>query len=270
MWVVWVPASLALLGWLVYSWSVTLKTKYEHTALSASLLLILASLSSVMAWRLSETLGPGLGNSAKLLISLVVASFLFTAFSFIAINLWRAYLTSDYDEKIRVLQEREESLARKIENLRWRSARYAAEVKEGPRDPQEDRIRDLKRIVESWEKAGGAARVRSLKILEWQEELEGMTDNEISCKVEELSSAQKSENELQITRQYEVRIALCQIKLLERESPPKKTKEVEDLPEDDVSMRERLRQIRDDLEDVSEERQMFLRDKIKLAGRVRR
>jgi hypothetical protein len=278
MWVFWTPITFAVLGWLIYSWIVELKTKYEHTSLSVVFMILLVILSATLGWRFVGQLAPAWDFLPRLILSLGVTLALFTLLSFFVISLWRAFLTREYDQKILELEDEEDVLLRKIEVIRWETARSATSSRyEQPQEKNQntdDEATKLRTIVESWEHGSGAARIRSLKVLEWREEILKKSSEEISQDIQRLSHETHSEEELQKLEQSRVKIALCRLELLRRAKENNDESEdsrisfcQEDYDERDIRIR--LHELHKEIQVAKEKRQEFLSNKIKLSGGMR-
>ena len=280
MWVLWTLVIVAFSVWLGHTWIVALRNKYQHTLESRLVLFVIALVSWVLARQIALQVAPQLGMLPITVISTALAFGPFCLLSFIAVNMWLAALTRPYDEKIWNLEEEEDRLIRELEALRWKalSAPLDAEPdrkQAGSPDDPDDEIAKLNKIVLDWEQAGGAARVRSLKVLEWKEEISAKGDAELRSETERLWKTVEAEADEGRQEQARARWALCRAELMvresrvRRESIPRETRK-DDKPQiasDQMAMRQRLQDILREMQAVRAEKAEFLQKKIRLTWR---
>jgi len=279
MWVMWALVSLAVLAWLGYSWFAALVTKYEHTRDSAVVFAVLGAASLYCGVRVAAQIAPAWAAGPKSAIVIGVGLTLFAAFSFIAVNLWCSLLTRRFDESIASLEEEEDLILRKLDAMRWKAIRQsehllAAKPSGSMPDRQEDEPSVLKRSVEKWEQGGGAARIRSLKVLEWREELSDKSVEALEAEVESLQSEIRSESDEAKREQAKAKMALAKLLILEKSGPkPSDTSaaygEKPSPSQDEAGLRQRLQEIRAEIQSRRAERSQFLRQRIRLSWRIR-
>jgi hypothetical protein len=277
MWILWTLVSFVVLGWLGYSWMGALFTKYQHTRESISALLGLGALAILSGARIAQQIAPAWTMGPKAAVAVGVGFTLFSLFSFIAVNLWCSLLTRRFDERIASLEEEEDSILRRLDAMRWRAIRQsefpAADLSPGKPKPVEDEASALRRVVERWEEGGGAARIRSLKVLEWREEMGGKTPAEMKEEIASLEKESLAETDEVKREQARAKAALLRLSVLEKEEPP--GEEAREVPagkakmaEDEASFRARLQAIHGETQAQRSMRSEFLRQRIRLSWRA--
>jgi len=288
MWILWTLVSFAVLSWLGYAWFVSLSTKYEHTAESRAILVLLAILAFMAGWKISSQIAPGWSLVSKGAVSLGLAFVLFTIISYIVVNLWCTLLTREYDERVLALEEEQDILQRRLEALRWQAVRgnlsrgipieRMSQDGESRGDEYEERRKLIER-VEKWQQGGGAARVRSLKVLEWKGQISKSSVSEIKKEIEALSREIGKESDEVKKEQAKIKLALLKIELIERgqsnskrnvrneETTIKNGNEQDNL--DEINMRRRLQEIHREIQAAQALKREFLRGRIRLTWRVR-
>lgn len=277
MWVFWALIFIAVLGWLGYAWSVALVTKYRHTRDSVLVFLVLSALSVLLGHRVANQIAPAWSLGPKTVIAAGVAFTAFTLFSYIAVNIWCSLLTRGFDEKIAFLEEDEDAVLRRLDALRWRAIRQAESPVEsaplsGVSRDEVDKARQEERILESWEHGGGAARIRSLKVLEWREEIAAKPASLIKEKIGVLEDEMKKEGDESKKEQVRARLSLLRLSLREKEEVPREESSREDrqgqrMPDDEVSLRERLQTIHSEIQGQRTAKAEFMRQRIRLSWR---
>jgi hypothetical protein len=172
-------------------------TRFAHTGKSRRALALEGAGSFVFAAALvlaGFRVAIGLGALLWVLgISLVV----FLCLAVGTVEVWRRRKLAAYDGIIRQLrrdlQKRRDDLDRLIwqtRDIERRTRAAAAPASEGPaplsRDGESARLR---REVETWQGAGGLARIRALKVQEWREEIEGLDGRGLQSRRREIESA---------------------------------------------------------------------------------
>ncbi|MGI6643551.1 MAG: hypothetical protein ACOX3V_06105 [Bacillota bacterium] len=280
MWVTWTLVVLAVLLWFGVSWLSALVEKYSHSLESISVLAILGVASlwfgrqAVGKLAPEWTMGPTLG--ASLVIGLVVFSLL----SYVVVNLWLALLTKEYDQRIASLEEEEDSILRTLESMRWQSLRAGASegpmIKETPKvSPKQNEADVLADFVARWEQEGGAARIRSLKVLEWKDEVSAKSEDDLRQFISQLRQVTETETDDIRKEQARVRLALAELEALSR-TPARRdseeswvSKDVRDqspapIDLDQSALRQRLQEINRCINVARSEKALFLRHKVSL------
>lgn len=271
MWIFWVLIAVAAIAWLGYSWVETLLTKFEHTFLSRVLLLFLGAAGFLTGLRITKTLAPQWSTGPVLAVSTVPGFAAFCLYSYIGVNFWLSILTKDYDRRITAMEQEEDALVRRLEAHRWSVIRGYPE--EEPEESQEEKeLAALRKLVEGWEKGGGVARVRSLKVLEWRSEIAKMALLELNAQLREAETGLYQEKDPVKAEQSRVRIALLKMERLERQMPsgsPEEPAEKVDLS-DPSQVRNRLQELHREVGLEKARKAEFLRSRVRLSWRVRK
>lgn len=275
MWIVPTLVGFVVLAWLGYAWMNALFVKYEHTSESVALLAVVAAGSLLSGWKTAGAIAPGWSIGPKAAVTLGVGFSLFSLFSFMVVSLWTSLLTRRFDEAAAVLDEEEDSILRKLDAMRWDSLRAAGEVRDkGPGEElrRQNPREELRRIVEVWEQGGGAARIRSLKVLEWQEEAAAKSAQEVKDDIRSFGIEMSMESDETKKEQLRARLAVSKLALIDKEPAPTETVARKDpKPEmgaDEAAMRERLQEIHRELQTARNAKAQYLRNRVKLGWRA--
>lgn len=273
MWIVPALVGFVVLSWLGYAWLSSLFRNYQHTIESAVTLGIVGAGSLYSGWRTAGAVAPGWSFSARAAIALAGGLVLFTLFSFMVVTLWMAFLTRRFDEAIAALDSEEESILRQLESMRWRAYERAQDFSRAPKaEPRPIDPRDeWERAVEAWEQGGGVARIRSLKVLEWREEMAGKTSRELKDDILSLTREIEEEQDEAKKEQLKARLAVYRLALYEKEPPVAesavKTEPERELKADEPALRQRLQEIHRELQVVKFEKTQYLRSRVRLVWR---
>lgn len=274
MWIVSTLVGFAVLAWLGYSWMSALFAKYRHTRESATAIVLIGAGSLYSGWKTATSIAPGWSFGPKAAIAFGVGFTLFSVFTFIAVNMWTALLARHFDEEAARLDDEEDSILRNLQAMRWESYKSAEGRDEvEPRDEarRTDPKEDLRRAVEVWEQGGGAARIRSLKVLEWREEFSCKPAHDVRDDIRSFEIEISMETDEARKDQIRARLALATLALLEKEPPaPERAARKPSKPEigaDEAAMRRRLQEIHSELQAVKSAKTQYLRSKVKLGWR---
>lgn len=278
--------ALALLG-LILATDYVL-TRFQHTSKSRRTLalegggsLVFASALILVGFRARV----GVGTVLWILLLTVI---LFLVLAVTTVEVWRRRKLSAFDRIIRQLrrdlQKRRENLDRLIWQMRDLERRARADAAPPPaaapsgRLSREGEAARLKHQVESWEGAGGLARIRALKVGEWTEELEGMDAPAMSGRRHDLEEALHEAAD-ERREAIEVQLALLRLREIERAAAAVATETREPAdgqaePESTVGLEAARRRrgeeerevarLQAELDQWQRERQAFLRQKIPL------
>ncbi|RJQ06377.1 MAG: hypothetical protein C4551_08330 [Bacillota bacterium] len=180
-----------------------LTTRYEYGPASRRLLLVglggSIALGLVLAPRLF-TLSGGYYYLAALAVALLVYVFVALATA----EAMRKAKQRVYDERLAALREREQALLRELESVNRQVRAELRQRQEAERSGREteDRLEGHRRTVEAWKRAGGAARVRTIKIEEWDAEFRSLPPSELQDRraslVKELETVSDPERRSQV------------------------------------------------------------------------
>jgi hypothetical protein len=284
MWFLWTLIAFVVLGWIGYIWITILTTKYEHTLESRLTLLVLLALATFTGLRLTYVMAPVLSIWPRLILTVSLGSVIFIGFSFVAVHLWCAFLTRGFDDRIGLLEEEQDRLQTQLNILRFRQVNesvplhvpdkaYETEYRAGTGE-----LERLQEFLDEWQQAGGAARVRSIKVMEWKEEARTYTVEELQKEIRALGVESREETDEIKKEQAKARLAVMKMQIAQhsetRISNPE-TGSVSDqgvraLPEAESEiLRRKLQNIHSDLQLTEAQKREFLRGKIRLSWRVR-
>lgn len=274
MWIVPTLVGFMILAWLGYAWMSALFVKYQHTLESAAVMVAIAVGSLYSGWGIALSIAPGWSAGPKAAIALAVGFTLFSLFTFLAVSLWTALLVRRFDEQTAALDEEEDRILRRLQAMRWDSYRSEAQGMEAaPSEeaPLPDPREDLRKTIETWEQGGGAARIRSLKVLEWREEASAKTTDEIKEDIRSLEIEAAMESDEAKKEQTRVRLAVARLVLMEKEPTvpdrPARRAPKPEIKADEAAMRQRLQEIHRELQAVKNAKAQYLRSRVKLGWR---
>jgi hypothetical protein len=281
MWVIWTLVFFAVLGWLGYAWLAALLSKYQHTRESSLVFLVLAALALLFGSRIANQIAPAWSFGPRAAVAVGVGFTAFVLFSFLAVNIWCSLLTRRFDEKIASFEEEEDVTLRRLDAMRWKAIREAEypsrpETEAGRPKAESDETVELRKIVESWEQGGGAARIRSLKVLEWREEIAGRTAASLDDEIRKLEEEMPTETDEGRREQSKAKVALLKLTIRERAEPPPRPETDRSerirprMPEDELTLRERLQSIHAGIQCERAARAEFVRQRVRLSWRARK
>ena len=180
-----------------------------------------------------------------------------------------------FRSKIASLEEEEDGILRRLDSSRWRAIRqaeYPAHAEQASRQAKVDDERvELTKFVERWEQGGGAARIRSMKVLEWRESLKDKSDEALREDLRNVEMEARNDPDEARREQARAHAALLNLEFLNREGPPKQAPPPEPapkLPEDEGKARDRLQAIQGEIEAHRKSKAEFMRQRIKLSWRA--
>lgn len=272
MWIVWTLVGFVVLGWLGYSWVAALFSKYRHTGESVGVLSALAAASAYSGWRVTDQIAPGFSIGPKIALTLGIGFTVFCLLSFISTNIWCSLLTRKFDERLAELEEEEDVILRRLDAQRWQAIRKVEPSEPIANRPKaEDEASELRRVVETWEQGGGAARIRSIKVLEWRQEMAEKTARELRAEVAALQKEMAAETDEVRREQAKARAALYTLGAMDKEGPAQKQDAERQarpaMSEDEASSRERLQAIHAEAQTQKRLKAEFMRERVRLTWR---
>lgn len=285
MWFVWTSIGFVALSWIGLRWTKTLFTKYEHTAESIATLIILFILANYLSLRMTYVMIPVLNTWPRLILMVPLGLIVSVGFSFVAVHLWCSFLTKGFDDEIGALEEEKDDLQRQIDILRWQYVTRGIPLDSRghtgepflEKTPELNSVEDLQEIVDNWQQAGGAARVRSIKTAEWKAEAEKWETDYLAKEIDSLASEAREEAVEAWAQQTKARIAILKMELRRRRGS-EKPKTSKGVPVDRTSpenreigleeIRKRLQDIHGAIQLIESQKRDFLESKIRLTWRV--
>jgi len=275
VWIVPVLVGFVVLMWLGFGWLSSLLKNYEHTPESAAVFGIVAVASLYAGWRAAGSVVPVWSAAARLFVALVAGAILFSLFSFMIVTLWMAFLTRRFDDAIAALEDEEEFILRSLESMRWQAWERAYERSQGSLGTEEVQVAEdprdeLRKTVEVWEQGGGAARIRSLKVLEWRDEALGKDFQDLKAEIAAVEREERLETDEAKREQLKARLAVYRLVLYEKE-PPRvqavRTEPEREIKADEPALRQRLQEIHRELQRLKFEKTQFTRSRVRLGWR---
>lgn len=223
MWLVGLLAAFVVLVWLVIMGLAHLGTRYQHSPLSRRVLVVEGVVSAVVAVAYSAA-AFALPWWATLLVALPVAVLIFVAVAVTTLELWKLWLQRDFDRQIDQLEQAEAGLLAQLDHIRDQVHAQALRLRESETRSRQadDERRRLQQAVDRWQQGPGVARVRALRVSEWEEEYGHAPREQLHSRQREL------EQELALARrdgdgerehQVEAELAVVRLRALERELP---------------------------------------------------
>ena len=287
MWFLWVPIGLGVLGWFGYVWLKTLVTKYEHTAESMVVLVLLFAASIYFAFSMSFAIAPEWSLLPRTAVTAGLGFALFVVFSYVTVNIWCSVLAGSFDSRIESLEEEVAMIEQRLASLRL--AQVSEDTKtyvrgadyrkgEGKDISELDSLEELRGFVDDWQQAGGEARVRSIKVMEWKDEARAMSDQDLKDEAGALALDIEEDTDEVRKDQAIARLAVMKLELTRRDlrhssrqEGRKKTDEVtRQSPQSEMEyLHKRLREVNSEIEQVEAQKREFLEGVIRLSWRER-
>jgi hypothetical protein len=197
-----------------------LTTRYEYGPRSARALKLVLAASFVFSILLARyVLWAHLETFYLILAATAITLPIFVLAAAVTVEMLRKRKQSVYDQRLRELRSREQALLLEVET-HTRQIRHQLRLREEAETAGEGQGQDLgpqRSKVETWKHEGGAARIRSLKIEEWEKDLRALDTTGLEERrrgLERELDAADPERRAQI----EVQIALTHLVTREKES----------------------------------------------------
>jgi len=264
---------------LFASWR--LSTRYQYTRKAQTVLQWSAAGSLVAALAFCMLLFPGLN---LLYLALAVTGVFLPLYSLVALAIvetWRKRRQAKYDENIKALRDQEEGILEEITRSHQQIA-LAEHKRQTLEEIHRERLGDQRRVrefLDQWERGEGLARIRSIKVQEWQEGFSGLSQSEIDAKrqslraqLEELEASRSGGGDQERIDQLRAQLSVASLVSLgavlgkpnaELSELEKKTDEAKQLKGD---AERRLEALRYELSEWERHRNEFLADRIVLGA----
>ncbi|MGI6628395.1 MAG: hypothetical protein ACOX4K_08630 [Bacillota bacterium] len=284
MWFLWTLITFVFLGWIGYVWLKTLASKYEHTVESIVTLVVLLVLVILLSLKLTYVMAPAWSTWPRLVLTTGLGFVLFVGFSFTAVNLWCSFLTRGFDDRIGFLEEEQDRLQRRLDILRWKRINEDIPLHAPDNSyetgycPDSDVMEELRKFIDEWQQSGGAARIRSIKVMEWKEEAGKASVEELRDKINALTVESEIAADEVKKEHAKAKLAVMRTEIAQRQqSQPNRAGEsfsrghlVGARPEAETeTIRKNLQRIHGELQIIEAQKREFLRGRIRLSWRVR-
>ncbi len=283
MWFLWTLIAFVVLGWVGYIWITILTTKYEHTLESRLTLFVLLALATFTGLRLTYVMAPVLSIWPRVILTVGLGFVIFIGFSFVAIHLWCSFLINGFDDRIGFLEEKQNKLQTQLDILRFRQANESVPLHVPEKACETEyragtgELERLREFIDEWQRAGGAARVRSIKVTEWKEEARTYTVEELQKGIRALNVESREEADEIKKEQAKAKLAVMKMQIAQNSAMSNSNSEtgfvsgqsiqVRPKTESEI-LRRKLQNIHSDLHLAEAQKREFLRGKIRLSWRV--
>ncbi|MCL6449911.1 MAG: hypothetical protein K6T75_01260 [Acetobacteraceae bacterium] len=229
----WLLVAVVVFLWFLTLGALYLQGRYRYSRRSRAVLIAEAPVALGVSYGLSRWLFPGWEGAVRTLVAVALSLPVYLGMAIFTVEAWRRRLQRHLDLAILRLEAEESRCEEALQALEAQAraalrARAAPEAgaEEAPsrplpaasaREPSLPRRPDEHRwleTVEEWERKGGQARVRSLRVLEWREELAGMSLARLGEEERRLEALLPEAGDRR--EQVEVRLALVRLALAER------------------------------------------------------
>jgi len=247
------------------------KNRFQHTPRSRRVL----RLEAVAAFALGVTAVSYLLHPQSLvwicLWGLLVAVPIFVILAFVTVEVWCRKKQSKYDQQVGQLSREVTRLREEVQRLNWRErdlAQRRGRVEDQRRERLEEQA-EIRRQLAHWERGGGLARLRTVKVRDWQEDFEALSTEELEERREELRS-RVSESRSEERDQLRAQLNVVELIILGRElgGPDRGETQVDsqlsELRHNRQDIEQELAVMEQELEEWRRRKQQFLVDKIKL------
>ena len=249
-----------------------LATRYKYTAKSRRALLAVGLLSFLLPFIFIEYHFPLLELSLVIAASLAAGLPTFALLGVITVELWRKRKQADYDHAISVLARRRTALQERIFTLDQRQeiVQYRQAEAES-RDPETlSKERKLREKLEAWQQAGGMARIRTIKVTEWQEAATRLSPEELAQHQVDLKGEVAAESDPDRISHLQAQLAVVELELAGRGQTTPETelrdlaKNGEELKIDRKAAETELAHIKEEMAEWERRRAHFLSQQVLL------
>lgn len=195
-----------------------LASRYKYTPRSKRLLAALGILSFIFPFIFIRYHFPLLELSLVVAAALALGLPTFAFLGVAATAAWRKRKQAAFDRAISELARRRTSLQERLYTLDQRLEMILYRQAEAEsRDPDTlARQRGLRAKLEAWQQAGGMARIRTIKVTEWQEEATRQSAEELAARQVALKEEADRESDPDRISHLEAQLAVVGLELAER------------------------------------------------------
>ncbi|MCL5046878.1 MAG: hypothetical protein M1598_08880 [Actinobacteria bacterium] len=216
---------VALALWLLIVGGARLATRFEYSSKAKRVLLAVGVASAGVAFAFTRGNWPEFGG---LILYLATVGFTLPIFILLA-NLvaesWRFARQREYDSAIARLRQSEEACLAELRRLKGITGSSGVKAADGPSakgadgpagswGQWRDLERELRQSIEQWEAAGGSARIRAMKVQEWDEELSGLTSDDLEERRKELEAQFQTTDNPDRAGQLQAQVNLVKLRMI--------------------------------------------------------
>ncbi len=185
--------------------------RYQYTRKSQAVLAVAFALAWFLSYLADRALLPTVTGGYLAVASFLTALPFFVIFALVISEVWRKIKQRDYDREIGALHAREAAvrdrlaaIGERLATLRDEEQSMAARARQASESA--DRLRAA---IEQWQQGGGVARVRAVKVQDWQRQFASMDDAALDAVLARLRSelaaaAPQDDHYLQLQAEYNV------------------------------------------------------------------
>jgi hypothetical protein len=247
-----------------------LVTRYKHTSRSRRVFAAVGVLALVIPFAFIYV------HFRTLELSLVIAGTFgfglptYTLLAVVVAEIWRKVKQRSFDaaladrtQRRSELQERLFALDQRTEMVQYRRAETESAAPEAV-----ERQRELRARLAAWQREGALARIRTLKVTEWQDEYARLTAEELSARRQDMRAQIAGERDPDRVSHLEAQVAVVELELLSRtgRAPGGELhaldKNEHDLREERRAVERDLARVKEEIEEWADRRRHFLSQRV--------
>jgi len=190
-----VIAFVIIIIWLTLVGALYVITAFGHTRKSVFVLALLFPLSVGAARVLTPAIIPQVSGTRWFwAVTAVFTPPIYVGLALATVEVWKYSKVSEFERQISRLEERESSLLERLEEIKTLMSQYRVKEQENNsiRRARASEAESSRKYLDMWLREGGAARIRALKIEEWEKEFSAMDVEEIRSRLGELETQLES------------------------------------------------------------------------------
>lgn len=204
--------------WLLIAGAVNLATGYRYTKSSLAGLAGVLVMSVAAAQLVARSLFSSAHRTVQVLAGVGLAVPLFVLLGNLMAEAWKRFRPVPGAGELEEWRRREEECVARLAEVERELEVLASRQREVEHANREsiDRQWQLRAAVEKWEQGGGVARIRATKVQQWQQEMAGLTEQELHRRRRELEDLMVEEVDPVRREQLQIQGCLVELQLLAR------------------------------------------------------
>lgn len=253
--------------------SAHLLTRYEYTRRSRRALLLCAVLGYLAGIAFVYRTFPTLRGPWLFAWGAVVGLVFFVGLALLTVEVWRKLKQLDFDRQVAHFREREDACLvelRELERALEEKFRAYRGLEAAHRERVED-YRGLRRTVEEWQMAGGVARIRTLKVQDWEREFAALDPDALRERIRAIEAeGRAARDDPERRAQLRAQWSLARLALLgDAAGEPSRAlealeREITELQAAREARKSELEAVRREIEEWARRRQQFLQKRVVL------